>query len=197
MRLSMQDRLCIPVPLYHCFGMVLGVLACTATGAAMVFPGESFDAGQTLATVARERCTALHGVPTMFIAMLDHPEFARHDLSTLRTGIMAGAPCPVETMRRVVERMHMREVTIGYGMTETSPISFQSSVDDPLDKRVSTVGRIQPHVLPSALQGCLPLLRLIRSAFVRNPRPAAWLRPAGRQTRTSPGPCPAARLTGG
>ena len=146
MRLSMQDRLCIPVPLYHCFGMVLGVLACTATGAAMVFPGESFDAGQTLATVARERCTALHGVPTMFIAMLDHPEFARHDLSTLRTGIMAGAPCPVETMRRVVERMHMREVTIGYGMTETSPISFQSSVDDPLDKRVSTVGRIQPHV---------------------------------------------------
>ncbi|MEI7443920.1 MAG: AMP-binding protein [Burkholderiales bacterium] len=145
MRLSHADRLAIPVPLYHCFGMVLGVLACTAVGAAMVFPGESFDAGQTLAAVARERCTALHGVPTMFIAMLDHPDFARHDLSTLRTGIMAGAPCPIETMRQVIDRMHMKEVTIGYGMTETSPISFQSSVDDPIERRVSTVGRIQPH----------------------------------------------------
>jgi fatty-acyl-CoA synthase len=145
MRLSHRDRLCIPVPLYHCFGMVLGVLACTAVGAAMVFPGESFDAGQTLDAVARERCTALHGVPTMFISMLDHPDFARHDLSTLRTGIMAGAPCPIETMRRVIERMHMREVTIGYGMTETSPISFQSGVDDPIERRVSTVGRVQPH----------------------------------------------------
>ncbi len=145
MRLSAADRLCIPVPLYHCFGMVLGVLASTAVGAAMVFPSESFDAGQTLEAAARERCTALHGVPTMFIAMLDHPSFERHDLSTLRTGIMAGAPCPIETMRHVIDRMHMREVTIGYGMTETSPISFQSSVVDPIEKRVSTVGRIQPH----------------------------------------------------
>ena len=146
MRLSATDRLCIPVPLYHCFGMVLGVLSCTAVGAAMVFPGESFDAGQTLAAIARERCTAVHGVPTMFIGMLEHPEFARHDLTSLRTGIMAGAPCPIETMRQLIDRMHLREITIGYGMTETSPISFQSSVDDPLERRVSTVGRIQPHV---------------------------------------------------
>ena len=146
MRLTERDRLCIPVPLYHCFGMVLGVLACTAVGATMVYPGESFDAGETLAAVSKHRCTALHGVPTMFVAMLGHPDFARHDLSSLRTGIMAGAPCPIETMRRVVNEMHMKEVTIGYGMTETSPISFQSGVDDPLDRRVSTVGRIQPHV---------------------------------------------------
>ena len=146
MRLSERDRLCIPVPLYHCFGMVLGVLVCAATGATMVFPGESFDAEETLRTVQDYRCTALHGVPAMFIAQLGHPEFARYDLSSLRTGIMAGAPCPIETMRRVVAEMHMREVTIGYGMTETSPLSFQSAVDDPLDRRVSTVGRILPHL---------------------------------------------------
>jgi fatty-acyl-CoA synthase len=146
MRLSVKDRLCIPVPLYHCFGMVLGVLCCAAVGAAMVFPGESFDAEETLAALARYKCTALHGVPTMFIAQLDHPAFARYDLSSLRTGIMAGAPCPIETMRRVVHQMHMREVTIAYGMTETSPISFQSRVDDPIERRVSTVGRIHPHV---------------------------------------------------
>jgi fatty-acyl-CoA synthase len=146
MRLTVKDRLCIPVPLYHCFGMVLGVLCCAAVGAAMVFPGESFDAEETLAALARYKCTALHGVPTMFIAQLDHPAFARYDLSSLRTGIMAGAPCPIETMRRVVHQMHMREVTIAYGMTETSPISFQSRVDDPIDRRVSTVGRIHPHV---------------------------------------------------
>ena len=140
------DRLCIPVPLYHCFGMVLGVLTCAAVGAAMVFPGESFDANATLAAVARHKCTALHGVPAMFIAMLDAPDFAHHDLSSLRTGIMAGAPCPVEVMRRVIERMHMHEVTIAYGMTETSPISFQSRTEDSIERRVTTVGRIHPHV---------------------------------------------------
>ncbi|HEX6794008.1 MAG TPA: AMP-binding protein [Casimicrobiaceae bacterium] len=146
MRFTEDDRLCIPVPLYHCFGMVLGNLACVTHGAAMVFPGEGFEARAVLETVEAERCTALHGVPTMFIAALDDPEFERFDLSTLRTGIMAGSPCPVEVMKRVVERMHMREVTIAYGMTETSPVSFQSSVDDPVDRRVSTVGRVQPHL---------------------------------------------------
>ena len=146
MRFSEADRLCIPVPLYHCFGMVLAVLACVASGAAMVFPGEVFDAGATLAAVSEERCTALYGVPTMFIAELDHPEFERFDLSHLRTGIMAGSPCPIETMKKVVARMNLREITIAYGMTETSPVSFQSSTDDPLERRVTTVGRVQPHV---------------------------------------------------
>jgi fatty-acyl-CoA synthase len=146
MRFSEQDSLCIPVPLYHCFGMVLAVLACVSSGAAMVFPGEAFEPAATLAAVAEERCTALHGVPTMFIAELDHPDFARYDLSSLRTGIMAGSPCPIETMKRVVAEMHMREVTIAYGMTETSPVSFQSSTTDPLERRVSTVGRVQPHL---------------------------------------------------
>jgi fatty-acyl-CoA synthase len=146
MRFSERDSLCIPVPLYHCFGMVLSVLACVSCSATMVFPGEVFEAGATLAAVAAERCTALHGVPTMFIAELDHPQFAQFDLSTLRTGIMAGAPCPIETMKRVVAQMNMREVTIAYGMTETSPVSFQSSTTDPLERRVSTVGRIQPHL---------------------------------------------------
>ncbi|MDP9044008.1 MAG: AMP-binding protein [Pseudomonadota bacterium] len=146
MRLTERDSLCIPVPLYHCFGMVLSVLACVASGAQMVFPGEVFDAGAALEAVAAERCTALHGVPTMFIAELDHADFARFDLSSLRTGIMAGAPCPIETMKRVVSQMHMGEVTIAYGMTETSPVSFQSSTTDPLERRVSTVGRIQPHL---------------------------------------------------
>jgi fatty-acyl-CoA synthase len=146
MALSPADRLCIPVPLYHCFGMVLGVLCCVASGATMVFPGEGFDAADTLKTIARHRCTALHGVPTMFTAMLEDPSFAQHDLSSLRTGIMAGAPCPIETMRKVIAKMHMHQVTIGYGMTETSPISFQSSLDDPLERRVSTVGRVQPNL---------------------------------------------------
>ncbi|MBJ9624206.1 AMP-binding protein [Burkholderia multivorans] len=146
MRFSEQDALCIPVPLYHCFGMVLAVLACVSTGAAMVFPGEAFDPVATLAAVAEERCTALHGVPTMFIAELDHPEFAKFDLSTLRTGIMAGSPCPIETMKRVVSQMHLSEITIAYGMTETSPVSFQSSTADPLEKRTTTVGRVQPHL---------------------------------------------------
>ncbi|KVG83798.1 AMP-binding protein [Burkholderia ubonensis] len=146
MRFSEQDALCIPVPLYHCFGMVLAVLACVSTGAAMVFPGEAFDPAATLAAVADERCTALHGVPTMFIAELDHPDFANYDLSSLRTGIMAGSPCPIETMKRVVSQMHLSEITIAYGMTETSPVSFQSSTDDPLEMRTTTVGRIQPHL---------------------------------------------------
>ena len=146
MRLSEADRLCIPVPLYHCFGMVLGNLACTTHGAAMVYPEPGFDPLAVLETVAAERCTGLHGVPTMFIAELEHAEFARFDLSSLRTGIMAGSPCPIEVMRRAVERMHLDEITICYGMTETSPVSFQSSTDDPLERRVSTVGRIHPHL---------------------------------------------------
>ncbi len=146
MRLTEQDRLCIPVPLYHCFGMVLGNLACTTHGAAMVYPGEGFDPLATLRTVAEERCTGLHGVPTMFIAELDHPEFKQFDLSHLRTGIMAGSPCPIEVMRRAVSEMHLSEITIAYGMTETSPVSFQTTADDPLERRVSTVGRIHPHV---------------------------------------------------
>ena len=145
MRLTPDDRLCIPVPYYHCFGMVLGNLACVTHGSCMVSPSEGFDPLATLEAVQAERCTGLHGVPTMFIAMLDHPEFGRFDLESLRTGIMAGSPCPVEVMRRVVDRMHMSEVTIAYGMTETSPVSFQSAYDDPLERRVSTVGRVQPH----------------------------------------------------
>ena len=146
LQLTPHDRVCIPVPLYHCFGMVIGNLGCITHGATMVFPSESFDALAVLRTVQDERCTAVYGVPTMFIAMLDHPRFAEYDLTSLRTGIMAGSPCPIEVMRRVVEKMHMRQVTIAYGMTETSPISFQSSVDDTLERRVSTVGRVQPHL---------------------------------------------------
>jgi len=146
MRFSENDALCIPVPLYHCFGMVLSVLASVSTGAKMVFPGEAFEPGAALAAVAEERCTALHGVPTMFIAELEHSEFASFDLSSLRTGIMAGSPCPIETMKHVISRMHQSEITIAYGMTETSPVSFQSSTTDPIDKRTSTVGRIQPHL---------------------------------------------------
>jgi fatty-acyl-CoA synthase len=146
MGLSDRDRVCIPVPLYHCFGMVLGVLAAMTHGAASVLAGEIFEPLAVLETVARERCTALHGVPTMFIAELEHPRFGEFDLSTLRTGIMAGSPCPIALMHRVVTEMHMPEVTICYGMTETSPVSFQSGPDDPLERRVSTVGRVHPHV---------------------------------------------------
>src|SRR5215469_14292440 len=146
MKFTEADRLCIPVPLYHCFGMVLGNLVCLTHGAAMIYPGEAFEPLAALEAVEAERCTALHGVPTMFIAEMDHPEFARFDLKSLRTGIMAGSPCPIEVMRRAVDQMHLSQITIAYGMTETSPVSFQSSTDDPLDRRVSTVGRIQPHV---------------------------------------------------
>ncbi|MHA6686906.1 AMP-binding protein [Mesorhizobium sp. A556] len=145
-KLTAEDRLCIPVPFYHCFGMSMGSMGCVTKGATMVFPGEGFDPGAVLKAVADERCTGLYGVPTMFVGMLDHPDFASFDLTSLRTGIMAGSPCPIEVMKKVVSLMHMSEVTIAYGMTETSPVSFQSNVDDPLEKRVSTVGRIQPHV---------------------------------------------------
>ncbi len=141
-----DDRVCIPVPFYHCFGMVLGNLACTTHGAAIVVPAAGFSAAATLRACVAERCTSLYGVPTMFIAELAEPDLDGYDLSSLRTGIMAGSPCPIEVMRQVVERMNMREVTIAYGMTETSPVSTQTSTDDPLEKRVSTVGRVHPHV---------------------------------------------------
>jgi fatty-acyl-CoA synthase len=140
------DRVCIPVPFYHCFGMVLGNLACTTHGACIVVPAEAFEAGTVLRVTEAEGCTSLYGVPTMFIAELDHPDFDSVDLSRLRTGIMAGSPCPVEVMKKVQSRMHMGEVTICYGMTETSPVSTQSALDDPLEKRVGTVGRVHPHV---------------------------------------------------
>jgi len=152
-RLTARDRLCIPVPLYHCFGMVMGNLGCLTHGAAMVYPAEAFDPLAVLQTVQDERCTALYGVPTMFIAELDHPRFAEFDLSSLRTGIMAGSPCPVEVMKRVQAQMHLGEMTIAYGMTETSPVSTQSAVDDPLDRRVSTVGRVQPHLEVQIVDG--------------------------------------------
>ena len=140
------DRLCIPVPFYHCFGMVLGNLACSVSGAAIVVPGPSFEPGAVLRTVHDESCTALYGVPTMFIAELGHPDLRSFDLTSLRTGIMAGSPCPSEVMRRVIDEMHMDEVTIAYGMTETSPVSTQTSTHDPVERRVSTVGRVLPHV---------------------------------------------------
>jgi len=141
-----HDRVCIPVPFYHCFGMVMGNLACSSHGACMVVPAEAFDPLSTLDAIAAEHCTSLYGVPTMFIAQLAHPRFNEFDLSSLRTGIMAGSPCPVEVMKQVQSLMHMPEVTICYGMTETSPVSTQSSWNDPLDRRVSTVGRVHPHV---------------------------------------------------
>ncbi len=146
MKLTAHDRVCIPVPLYHCFGMVIGNLGCLTHGSAMVYPSEGFDPLATLETIAAERCTAVYGVPTMFIAEMDHPDFAKFDLSCLRTGMMAGSPCPIEVMKRAFSLMHLSEVVIGYGMTETSPASFASATDDPIERRVSTVGRILPHV---------------------------------------------------
>ncbi|WP_254227492.1 AMP-binding protein [Burkholderia multivorans] len=146
MGLSAEDKLCIPVPFYHCFGLVLSNLACLTHAAAMIIPGEAFSALSVLETIEAEHCTALHGVPTMFIAVLEHPDFAKFNLISLRTGIMAGAPCPVDVMRRIIDDLHMSEITFAYGMTETSPISFQTSRDDPLERRVTTVGRILPHV---------------------------------------------------
>jgi fatty-acyl-CoA synthase len=146
MNYAEHDKVCIPVPLYHCFGMVIGNLACITHGSAMVYPGEGFDPLATLQTVAEERCTSLYGVPTMFIAQLEHPDFGKFDLTSLRTGMMAGAPCPIEVMRRCIRDMHLTEMTIGYGMTETSPVSTQTAIDDPLERRVSTVGRVHPHV---------------------------------------------------
>jgi fatty-acyl-CoA synthase len=146
MRLTEEDRLCVPVPLYHCFGMVLGVLAATIRGATIVLPSPVFKPQAVLEAVDAERCTALHGVPTMFIAELEDPDFASYDLSSLRTGVMAGAPCPIELMKQVVDRMNMTEITIGYGMTETSPVTFQTDIDDSFERRVATVGRVLPHV---------------------------------------------------
>ncbi|MGZ2256448.1 AMP-binding protein [Roseobacter sp. A03A-229] len=146
LELTEADKLCIPVPFYHCFGMVMGTLGCVTKGATMVIPGEGFEPDAILRAVSEERCTALYGVPTMFVTQLALPDFESFDLSTLRTGIMAGAPCPREVMKQVQSQMHMTGVTIAYGMTETSPVSFQSNVDDPLDQRVSSVGRIHPHV---------------------------------------------------
>jgi len=146
MKFSERDRLCIPVPMYHCFGMVLGKLACVTRGAAAIFPSDAFEPAAVLETVEAERCTALHGVPTMFIAELEHPEFERYDLSSLRTGIMAGAPCPVEVMKNVIARMNMSEVLIAYGQTECSPVNHMTLADDPIDKRVESVGRAGPHL---------------------------------------------------
>jgi fatty-acyl-CoA synthase len=145
-RYTEKDRVCLPVPFYHCFGMVLGNMAITSHGATIVIPSESFDPVAVMTAVEKERCTSLYGVPTMFIAELEHPDFAKHDYASLRTGIMAGSPCPVEVMKKVQKDMHMPEVTICYGMTETSPVSTQSRTDDPLAKRVSTVGQVHPHV---------------------------------------------------
>jgi fatty-acyl-CoA synthase len=141
-----EDRICLPVPFYHCFGCVLGNMAAVTHGCAIVLPGESFDPEATLRAISTERCTSIYGVPTMFIAQLNHAAFETFCLESLRTGIMAGAPCPVDVMRRVIDRMHARDVTIGYGMTETSPVSLQSAMDDPIEVRVSTVGRVHPHV---------------------------------------------------
>jgi len=146
MKLTEHDRVCIPVPLYHCFGMVIGNLGCLTHGAAMVYPGEGFDPLATLEAIAEEHCTAVYGVPTMFIAEMDHPDFAKFDLTSLRTGMMAGSPCPIEVMKRAFSSMHLSEIVIGYGMTETSPASFASATDDTLERRVSTVGRVLPHV---------------------------------------------------
>ena len=146
LRYTTNDRICLPVPFYHCFGCVLGSLAALTHGSAIVLPAESFDAEACLRAVQEERCTSLYGVPTMFIAQLEHPAFSRYRIDSLRTGIMAGAPCPIDVMRQVTERMHMPEVTICYGMTETSPVSSQSSVDDPLEARVATVGTVHPHI---------------------------------------------------
>ncbi|HUZ85400.1 MAG TPA: AMP-binding protein [Candidatus Baltobacterales bacterium] len=146
LRYTQEDRVCIPVPFYHCFGMVLGNLACTTHGATMVVPAEAYDPVVTMQTVQDERCTALYGVPTMFIGELENQRFSEFDFSTLRTGIMAGSPCPVEVMKKVQTLMHIPEMTIAYGMTETSPVSTQCATDDPLERRVSTVGRVHPHV---------------------------------------------------
>ncbi|GAC1472140.1 MAG: hypothetical protein PVSMB5_21500 [Ktedonobacteraceae bacterium] len=141
-----NDKLCIPVPLYHCFGMVMANLGCITHGATMVYPAEGFEPLAVLQTVQEEKCTVLYGVPTMFIAELAHPDFDKFDLTSLRTGVMAGSPCPVEVMKQVITRMHMKDVEICYGMTETSPVSTQTSIDAPLDKRVGTVGRVHPHL---------------------------------------------------
>ena len=200
-RYTEQDRVCIPVPFYHCFGMVLGNLACTTHGACIVIPAPGFDPAQTLAAVQAERCTSLYGVPTMFIAELGLPGFGSYDLSTLRTGIMAGSPCPVEVMKRVISEMHMTEVTICYGMTETSPVSTQTTAEDDMDRRVSTVGRVHPHVeikvtdpetgrvLPRGTPGelCTRGYSVMLGYWTSRPRPRKRsTRPAGCTPATSP-----------
>jgi fatty-acyl-CoA synthase len=169
------DRICVPVPLYHCFGMVMGNLAATSHGACLVYPAPAFEPAATLSAVEQERCTSLYGVPTMFIAMLADAGFDSHDLSSLRTGIMAGSPCPVEVMKQVVERMGMTEVTICYGMTETSPVSTQTRADDTLDRRVSTVGRVHPHLEVKIVD---PETRLThgRSRNSSTPTRTSWMR---------------------
>jgi fatty-acyl-CoA synthase len=146
LKLTADDRICVPVPMYHCFGMVVGGLVSAVTGATIVFPSEAFEPGATLRAVAAEHCTTMYGVPTMYLTMLDHPDFGGTDVSSLRGGIMAGAPCPEKLMRKVVDDFHLPEITIAYGMTETSPVSFQSCTDDPVEKRCGTVGRVHPHV---------------------------------------------------
>ena len=171
MRYSERDKVCIPVPLYHCFGMVIGNLACMTHGAAMVFPGEGFDPLATLQTVAEERCTSLYGVPTMFIAELEHPDFDRFDLSSLRTGMMAGSPCPIEVMRQCIEKMHLTEMTIGYGMTETSPVSTQTAIDDPIEKRVGR--RSAGCIRMSRSRSSTPRAASCRAARPANSAPAA------------------------
>ena len=170
LKLTPADRLCIPVPLYHCFGMVMGNLGCLTHGATMVYPAEAFDPLATLQAIAEERCTALYGVPTMFIAQLDHPEFAKFDLKSLRTGIMAGSPCPIEVMKKVQSQMHMGEVTIAYGMTETSPVSTQCATDDPVERRVSTVGQVLPHIEIKIVDPEGKAVRARRNRRVLHPR---------------------------
>ena len=191
--LTERDRICIPVPLYHCFGMVMGNLAAIAHGAAMIYPAESFDAARTLEAVDRERATALYGVPTMFIAELETPEFSHYDLSSLRTGIMAGSPCPVEVMKRVISQMNLTEITNCYGMTETSPVSFQTGTHDSFERRVSTVGRVHPHVqvkivdahgrcVPRGVQGELHTRGYsVMKGYWEDPRKPvkSWMTPVG------------------
>ena len=183
MELACRDRVCIPVPFYHCFGMVLGNMACAVQGAAMVIPAEAFDPWTTLKAIEEEECTAVYGVPTMFIRELEHPEFSEVDLGTLRTGIMAGSPCPIEVMKQVVEKMHCREITIAYGLTESSPVITQTDVSDPLRTRVATVGRPLPHtevkiidpgsgeVVPRGTPGELCTRGyLVMNGYYRNPK---------------------------
>jgi fatty-acyl-CoA synthase len=213
MKLTHRDRLCIPVPFYHCFGMVLGNMACVVAGATMVIPAAFFDPLATLEAVQAEHCTALHGVPTMFIAELDHPEFGRFDLGTLRTGIMAGSPCPIEVMKRVVQLMHLTEMTIAYGLTESSPVITQTRVDDPLELRVTTVGKPLPHtevkvvdvvtgeIVPHGTPGELCTRGyLVMKGYYKNPEAtqkaidgARWLRTGDLATMDANGYC---KITG-